>query len=152
MTKKQIMPKYILILQGTLMLAIAFAPGLTSFRFSFPDNILDWLGTFFSIFGTILLIFSVNALKNKFTIQAGVRTGTELAQMFPFSFSRNPMYVAGLIMCFSWSLLQRSIASAILSIILAIILHIKIKIEERNLEIFFGEHYINYKKNVRRYF
>ena len=152
MSTEQEMPKYILVMQGSLMLGVALAPTLTSFRFFFPRDLLDWIGTITSIIGTTIVFLSVLALKKDLTIQAGVKPGTELATRFPFSHSRNPIYVGGIMMCVAWSLLQRSQVAAVLTILLLIVLHFKIRIEERNLERFFGEKYIQYKKNVRRYF
>lgn len=142
----------ILFAQGVLMLGVVFAPALIGYRFFFPRDFLDWSGMLILLFGTALVIVSVYALKAAFTIQAGVRPETKLVTRFPFNYSRNPMYVGGLLMCLSWSLLQRSWIAAILTIALAVVLKFKIKIEEQNLEKFFGDSYSSYKAKVRRYF
>lgn len=145
--------KLIVILQAFLMVAIAFAPAMTGFRLpTVPNSILDWIGTFVLVIGIILVVISVRALKKTFTIETAVKQDTKLATDFPFNFSRNPMYVGGLLMCFSWSVLQRSLVAFVFSIALFALLNLKVKIEETNLEKVFGDEYKNYKATVRRFF
>lgn len=145
-------PKLIIICQGSLMLGIALAPALTSYRFQFPQNILDWIGTALLIIATTLVALSIHALKQKFTYEAAVKSETKLVKNFPFNFSRNPMYLGGLGMCFSWSLLQRSYLAAAFSVTLVYVLNKKISIEEKNLELVFKDEYLQYKAQVRRFF
>ena len=112
---------------------------------------MDWLGTFTSLLGTIIILLSVRALRVTFTIATSVKENTRLATGFPFNLSRNPMYVGGLLLCFSWSLLQRSAIAFALTVFLAFVLNGKVKIEEGNLERVFGDKYRRYKASVRRY-
>jgi protein-S-isoprenylcysteine O-methyltransferase Ste14 len=149
---KQEKPKLILLFQGSLMLGIAIAPMLTGYNFFLPRDFWDWIGTVTLPLGTALVIVSVRALKKTFTIEAAVKNETKLATTFPFSFSRNPMYLGGVIMCFSWSLLQRSPLAAVLSVFLLAVLNHKVKIEELNLARVFGDEYLQYKSSVRRFF
>lgn len=135
------------------MVGVAIAPLLTGYRlFFFPRDVWDWVGTITSLFGTALVVLSVRALRKTFTIEAAVKNETKLAKTFPFNFSRNPMYLGGLIMCFSWSLLQRSPLAGVLSVLLVVVLNYKVKTEERNLERVFGDEYLIYKSTVQRFF
>lgn len=133
------------------MLGIFLAPAFKGYRFGMPQDIWDWVGTIVSVIGTVLVIMSIRSLKKAFTIDAAVKEEASLVMSFPFNLSRNPMYLGGLIMCFSWSLLQKSLAAAILSVLLHLVLHFKIKIEEKNLEHVFGHAYMQYKQSVGRY-
>lgn len=144
-------PIGVVVLQGLLMVGIAIAPAATGFRFFFPRDIWDWIGTFLMIIGTGIVVTAVRTLRKTFTIQAAVKSGTKLVTNFPFNFSRNPMYVGGLIQCFSWSLLQRSILAAVLTVLLWVLLNAKVKIEEKNLELIFGKEYTEYKNRVSRF-
>lgn len=76
---------------------------------------------------------------------------SELVTTGPFAYSRNPMYVA-------WTALYVGIAFTVntvwLFILLPIVLlvtHITVRREERSLESEFGDHYRDYKNDVRRY-
>ena len=134
------------------MLGVAIAPELTGYRFFFPRDAADWIGTFAAIAGTAIVVATIAVLKKDLTASPDVKPGTRLATEFPFSHSRNPIYVGGIVMCLSWSLLQRSWMAFFLTILLAVVLHFKIKIEEYHLELFFGKEYLQYKARVRRYF
>ncbi len=144
-------PQLILFLQALLMLGIALAPAFEGFRFLWPQNIWDWIGTALAILGTAIVLWGLLVLRKAFTIEAAVKEGTRLITRFPFTRSRNPMYVGGLLMSAAWSLLQRSWPAAALTLLLWFVLDLKIRIEEKNLELLFGEQYRNYKKSVRRY-
>lgn len=144
-------PQGIIILQGLLMLGIAAAPAATGFRFFFPRDLLDWLGTIAAIAGALLVVASARALRKTFTIQTAVKSGAKLSTDFPFNFSRNPMYVGGLILCLAWSVLQRSTLAAVFTVFLLVTLNVKVRIEERNLERVFGDEYRRYKERVRRF-
>ena len=146
------MPVTILIAQCALMMAIALAPIYTGYRFFFPQDFWDWVGSVLLVVGAFLVITARRSIGPTFTIQAGVKPGTELKTKFPFNVSRNPMYVGVSIVCLAWSLLQRSYLAFILSLAMMFVLHVKVMIEERNLERVFGEAYLQYKRSVRRYF
>ncbi|HRK08167.1 MAG TPA: isoprenylcysteine carboxylmethyltransferase family protein [Pseudobdellovibrionaceae bacterium] len=145
-------PKLILIAQALLMLGVALAPAQTGFRFFWPQDIWDWIGTGLAILGCLIVLVALHALRKAFTIEAAAKQGTQLITHFPFTHSRNPMYVGGLLMSLAWSLLQRSWLAALLTLALGIVLNLKVRIEEKNLELLFGEAYRSYKNSVRRYF
>lgn len=142
---------WVVIIQGVLMASIIIAPMLTGYRFSAPQDVWDWIGTIVSILGLLLIIASIYVLRKSFTIHPNLKHGTKLVTEFPFSISRNPIYLGLLIISFSWSLLQRSPLAALLALLLLIILNYKVKIEESNLQLIFGEKYLSYKNSVRRF-
>jgi len=69
-----------------------------------------------------------------------------------YRFSRNPMYVAYFFFFAGCALLTRSHILFILTVVFQATAHVLILAEERWCIETFGEEYLNYKKQVRRYF
>lgn len=71
----------------------------------------------------------------------------------PYRFSRNPMYVAVLMMWFGWALVYGSLANGVaLLTAWAIVTFVVVPLEERRLEQRFGQGYLQYKDAVPRWF
>ena len=71
----------------------------------------------------------------------------------PYRLSRNPMYIAGLLTWFGWTLFYGSPAVLLVMVLLWLIFNFRvIPQEERQLEALFGEEYLVYKRTVRRWF
>ena len=69
-----------------------------------------------------------------------------------YRFSRNPMYVSGLIAWFGWVVFYGSPAVLIGLVLLWLMFSYRvIPREECQLELLFGEDYLEYKRNVRRW-
>lgn len=66
----------------------------------------------------------------------------------PFALSRNPMYVAELLLWFGWTLWYGSVAVFVGFLILGVLLRVVVPREERDLEAAFGEAYREYKAAV----
>lgn len=70
----------------------------------------------------------------------------------PYRVSRNPMYVAGLFAWLGWTIFYGSPAVFIALVLLWTIFTFRvIPYEERQLEMLFGEEYLEYKRSVRRW-
>lgn len=70
----------------------------------------------------------------------------------PYRYSRNPMYVAGLLVWIRWTVFYGSLAVFIGLVLLWSMFTFRIiPYEERQLEELFGDEYIEYKKSVRRW-
>ena len=70
----------------------------------------------------------------------------------PYRFSRNPMYVSGLFTWLGWTVFYGSPAVFIALLLLwAIFAYRVIPDEERQLEMLFGDDYLEYKRLVRRW-
>lgn len=70
----------------------------------------------------------------------------------PYRVSRNPMYVAGLFAWLGWTVYYGSPAVFIALLLLWAIFSFRvIPYEERQLEMLFGEEYLEYKRSVRRW-
>jgi protein-S-isoprenylcysteine O-methyltransferase Ste14 len=70
----------------------------------------------------------------------------------PYRFSRNPMYVSGLIVWFGWAVFYGSPAVFVALLLLWFIFAFRvIPHEERLLEKLFGDEYLEYKRSIRRW-
>ena len=87
--------------------------------------------------------------------RASVRVGLSpphLVVAGPYVFSRNPMYVSGLFVWLGWTVYYGSPAVLIALVLLWSMFAFRvIPNEERQLERLFGEQYLEYKRNVRRW-
>ena len=77
---------------------------------------------------------------------------TAIAVDGPFRYSRNPIYVAGLIVTLGVAVFANALAGVVLLLPVALVLHYGVvKREERYLEAKFGDVYRAYRSRVRRW-
>lgn len=69
----------------------------------------------------------------------------------PYAFTRNPMYVAEMLLWFGWAILFGSVAVLIAFVILCMVINLVVRREERDLEMRFGETYSLYKATTPRW-
>ena len=70
----------------------------------------------------------------------------------PYQWSRNPMYVAGIVIWFGWALFYGSLAVLLgMAVFWSAIALLSVPYEERALEAQFGEEYLSYKRAVPRW-
>ncbi len=81
------------------------------------------------------------------------RTPRYLLMNGPYRFTRNPMYVAELALWLGWAILYGSIAVFVVFLIMGPVMNSRVvSREEHNLEVRFGESYLEYKNRVPRWF
>ncbi|MCP4882862.1 MAG: isoprenylcysteine carboxylmethyltransferase family protein [Flavobacteriales bacterium] len=86
----------------------------------------------------------------KFNIQPEVKLNASFISQGLYRVIRNPMY-SGLILFFAFGILNSfQLVNFSVFPVLIIILLFKIRLEERFLEIYFGETYLNYKTRTYR--
>lgn len=69
-----------------------------------------------------------------------------------YKYSRNPMYIGFLLMLIAWSVFLTSLfALALTTVYVSYINRFQIQPEEKALESIFGDQYLRYKSNVRRW-
>ena len=121
----------------------------------YNGNLLSWL-----IGGTLLIIGE--AIRIWAIIFAGSLTRTttcvkakELVTCGPFSYTRNPLYIGNIIIYVGFGVLTYSLFPYLQILALGWFIfqyNLIIRLEEEFLESKFGELYIEYKKNVPRFF
>jgi len=110
------------------------------------------VGFILCVLSTILLFSSVMAMRSSFEVTAKPKSQGKLIKKWPFSITRNPIYLAALPLGFGWAFSFKSYGSFVMTIILYFILLVKIKYEEKFLLQKFGLSYEKYKKEVPKIF
>jgi protein-S-isoprenylcysteine O-methyltransferase Ste14 len=127
------------------------------FHFILPIKVIfyppiSYLGLIIIVVGLSLNVWSVRTLKNNKTGAEFHDIPRKLVINGPFHISRNPIYLSGLIMLLGLAILFGSLITFIFPILLFTILIVfYIPIEEKKLERIFGEEYLKYKHDVRRW-
>lgn len=110
------------------------------------------IGLLLIVIGLGLNVWSSQILKESKTSIAYQDASDHLVLEGPFRFSRNPIYLSGIILLFGIALLLGSLITFVFPTVLLLILEwVYIPIEERMLEDTFGSSYLDYKTRVRRW-
>jgi protein-S-isoprenylcysteine O-methyltransferase Ste14 len=110
------------------------------------------VGTFIVILGFVIILISSHSFKQAQTNIEPWKPTSQIVSSGIFAYSRNPIYVAFCIITVGIGLILNSlwvVLSFVPSII--IVFFIAIKKEEVYLENKFGQEYLSYKNNVRRW-
>ncbi|MEZ4704560.1 MAG: isoprenylcysteine carboxylmethyltransferase family protein [Bdellovibrionota bacterium] len=114
---------------------------------------ISGLETFGAIFvGVVGLLFrfwSIYCLGEFFSVQVRIKSDQKIVDEGPYKIIRHPSYLGSLIFFVSISLIFNLYLLALLSAILWMAVYFyRIKVEEAELQNFFGELYLEYKKNT----
>jgi protein-S-isoprenylcysteine O-methyltransferase Ste14 len=112
-----------------------------------------WAGIVLIAVGTFLLLWCVRDfyVTGKGTL-APWSPPQHLVRAGPYRWSRNPMYVSVLVVVLGWSVLYRSQSLLVYLVALAVAFHLRILLyEEPRLHESFGEDWVRYKQEVRRW-
>ncbi len=123
---------------------------------TWPDTIggqvLGGLGFVLIVIAAILYATAFMAMRKARTTILPHRGASKLVTNGPFAFSRNPIYVANVILLLGVGLLQSSIWMFVIAGINGIAEHfLAILPEERHLDRRFGKQWRDYKRVVRRW-
>jgi protein-S-isoprenylcysteine O-methyltransferase Ste14 len=128
--------------------------------FTFPPDIIpqpyNLIGILFIPVGMLLMIWANYALLHIGKIglrnREPMQRPSSLVLAGPYRFSRNPLYLGGLLALLGLIIVWSSIVTAFLAILVYIIFrYVFIKKEEIILEEEFGDEYRDFKKRVRRW-
>ena len=123
------------------------------YKFS-GNGIFIFLSVLLFLMGALVSILGVLEFKKvKTTVNPMSPEGSNnLAVRGIYKYTRNPMYVGFLLWLLSFGILLRNPVSLIVIVLFVIYMNMfQITPEENTLEEKFGEEYIKYKKNVRRW-
>jgi protein-S-isoprenylcysteine O-methyltransferase Ste14 len=141
-----------------LIFAVLLAAGLLLNNF-FPLNILPNSDALLKMSGNVLIVIYVIINIPTITMMVRKKTGisthkqtTALVMNGFFKYSRNPLYFSLLLLYIGIALYVNSLWSLFFFPVLVIMLDRLVIIrEEKYLESKFGNEYLDYKKNVRRW-
>ncbi|QWX82602.1 isoprenylcysteine carboxylmethyltransferase family protein [Cellulophaga sp. HaHaR_3_176] len=147
----KIPPIVILLIAGILMYVLAYF---------LPVGFFDFTGRFYLMYilfglSSIIAVTSIlKFLKNKTTINPVKLEGvSSLVITGIYSFTRNPMYLAMLLLLLVWALYLGNAFNAVLAALFVSYMNkFQIIPEEKALLELFGKEYKNYKISVRRWF
>jgi protein-S-isoprenylcysteine O-methyltransferase Ste14 len=126
-------------------------------HFVFPIKILFYfpltlIGVVLIIIGLYINLQASKTLRQNRTTNNFFEKPINLLKDGPYGYSRNPMYLGGVIFGFGLAILLGSLISFVFPILLFLLLNfIYIPNEEKRLKRIFGREYLNYKKKVRRW-
>jgi len=134
-----------------LVFAAAFHFPIVSSQQFFHSEIVSWIGVFFCIAGLLLILWSLVSFGQSFRIGIDTEHPDKLITSGVFAFSRNPIYVA-----FAFVLLGQFLVFSnwILSVYMVAgvwLLHRQVSLEEEYLKKHYGQEYLDYCSQVRRY-
>ena len=117
-----------------------------------PRSLGPWLGTPLILLSGLIVVSAFRALRRGETTFDVRESTTNIVSDGVFQYSRNPMYLSGLLLYVGLAFLINSLWILVLSIPLAIVIQKGvIEREEQYLERKFGEEYLSYMKRVRRW-
>ncbi len=116
------------------------------------DSILNIIGTALIIVSLILPVLAFKALEKSKTTHKVSKPTTAIVSNGIFRYTRNPIYLSGFILFIGISFITNSLIILILIIPLFFVIREGVvKREEKYLERKFGQEYLDYKKQVRRW-
>lgn len=111
-----------------------------------------YLGIVLIVIGLGLNVSGIRYLERQGTTSDFRQTASRLVVTGPFQISRNPIYLSGVLLSTGVSLFLGSLITFLIPVILFLILNnVHIPNEERRLEQLFGQEFLEYKRNVRRW-
>jgi len=126
-------------------------------NFAFPIQKINlypysYFGAMLIVFGVIVNVWVDALLKKSRTTVKPLEMPTSLEIKGPFRISRHPMYLGMAAILLGVAVVLGSLITFVFSIAFIVLMDkMFISIEEKNLEMAFGNDYLNYKKKVRRW-
>lgn len=119
-------------------------------------NVMPTTGRLFGfligIFGDFIFLTSVICMKDSWRAGISSTDETSLVTTGIYKYSRNPAFLGFDLMYIGILLLNFNILNVIFTLFAIIMLHLQILQEEKFMPTKFGQLYLNYKKQVKRYF
>jgi protein-S-isoprenylcysteine O-methyltransferase Ste14 len=153
---KKLVPFVWAILVLVILVFLPWIAAQVGYQLGWPLRTLVWWNFMGLIVVAIGLGLYVGSLVFHYrSYQAAVRLSfspPHLVVAGPYQLSRNPMYIAGLLAWFGWTIFYGSPAVLVVMVLLWIVFNFRvIPHEERQLDALFGEEYLAYKRTVRRW-
>ena len=115
------------------------------------SNIMVFIGFSVMFISLTLTIISQITMSNSWRIGIDLDKKTELITMGIFNYSRNPIFLGMVLFMCGIFLVTPNVLILMIVLLGFILIEFQVRLEEEFLEKQFGEEYIKYKKEVRRY-
>lgn len=138
-----------------LMIALAISSGIVlSKLILYPisnQSQLPYIGLFIVVLGMVLRFFSIWSLGRFFTVDVTIRDNHEIKKDGLYKILRHPSYSGSLLSFIGFGVSLNNWLSLVTIIFFITIAFLnRIRIEEKALIEYFGDDYLNYKKNTYR--
>jgi len=132
---------------------IAWIPVILDFgRLLILGEWLTWVGVAVMICGIIFRQYVIAILGKFFTAQVQIQANHELIKAGPYRYIRHPSYLGILILALGLGIALANWISLLLCIVLPLIgIMRRIKVEEKELEKYFGKQYQDYRRSTRAF-
>jgi|688.fasta_scaffold01872_5 protein-S-isoprenylcysteine O-methyltransferase Ste14 len=146
--------KLVIILLFTYVVMINITPSISIY---YPDfslmksNTMVFIGFSVMFISLTLTIVSQITMSNSWRIGIDLDKKTELITIGIFNYSRNPIFLGMVLFMSGIFLVTPNILILMIVLLGFILIEFQVRLEEEFLEKQFGEEYIKYKKEVRRY-
>src|SRR5215471_16556281 len=145
-----LIPPFALFYFYVLFAAAFHWPTVTTHQF-FHSEIISWTGVLFCLAGLFLFLWSLISFRQSFWIGIDTDHPDKLIVDGVFAFSRNPIYVAFVMVLIGEFLIFPNWVSLIALVAAAGLIHRQVLREEDYLKGHYGEAYEHYCQRVRRY-
>jgi protein-S-isoprenylcysteine O-methyltransferase Ste14 len=144
--------RWVFIAFAVLGLLLAFVPALTDRLdvLTIDGEATRWIGIALLIIGSVLRIWPVFILGNRFSGLVAIQPGHQLMTTGLYTYIRNPSYLGLLIGGIGWALAFRSIIGVIIALLNLVPLVARMNSEEALLRSQFGAEYDAYYKRTWR--
>ncbi len=144
--------RWVLIVFTVVGLLLGYLPALTDREnfWTLDGDTVRWIGVALFGGGTILRLWPVFVLGNRFSGLVAIQQGHTLVTTGPYRFIRNPSYLGLMIGAVGWALAFRSLVSLLVSAALMPALVARMHSEERLLGEHFGAEYAAYRARTWR--
>ena len=115
------------------------------------SNTMVFIGFSVMFISLTLTIISQITMSNSWRIGIDLDKKTELITMGIFNYSRNPIFLGMVLFMSGIFLVTPNVLILMIVLLGFILIEFQVRLEEEFLEKQFGEEYIKYKKEVRRY-
>lgn len=113
---------------------------------------LQAFGLLLAALGTVFFIAAVLAMKSNWRSGCDKHQNTSLVVSGPYKISRNPAFVGFDLLYIGCAIVLPNTGNLIITLLAVAIFHAQVVEEEHFLEAAFGQEYLNYKAQVKRYF
>ncbi|HXY35909.1 MAG TPA: isoprenylcysteine carboxylmethyltransferase family protein [Planctomycetaceae bacterium] len=144
--------RWVLIVFTVIGLLLGYLPAYTDREefWTLDGETLRWIGVALFGLGTVLRIWPVFVLGNRFSGLVAIQQGHALVTTGPYRFIRNPSYLGLLVGSLGWGLAFRAGVGVLLTALLIPALGARIRAEERLLGAHFGAEYEAYRARTWR--